>query len=147
MLEYAVVAGALLGEKVNSRSNFDSFLGYASIFGAGLALAGLEFLNDVFLVSCQGTQPRAPTTLIEGGRRVRREALGSCGFLGAAGVVHFRTKFGRGPFRLPSFPRHTLATKLLGGRFQVFTLVGGSYNISKPGAIIRKTGKREGFLA
>jgi len=44
MLEYAVVGGALLGEKVNSFLNFDSFSGYASILGAGVALAGLGYL-------------------------------------------------------------------------------------------------------
>jgi hypothetical protein len=44
MLEYAVVAGALLGEKVNSFLNFDSFSGYASILGAGIVLAGLGYL-------------------------------------------------------------------------------------------------------
>ncbi len=44
MLEYVVVAGALLGEKVNLLLNFDSFSGYASIFGAGVVLAGLGYL-------------------------------------------------------------------------------------------------------
>jgi len=44
MLDYAVVAGALLGEKVNSLLNFDSLSGYASILGAGLALAALGYL-------------------------------------------------------------------------------------------------------
>jgi hypothetical protein len=44
MLEYAVVAGALLGEKVNSLLNFDSFSGYASILVAGVVLAGLGYL-------------------------------------------------------------------------------------------------------
>ena len=44
MLEYAVVAGALLGEKVNLFLNFDSFSGYASILGAGVVLAGLGYL-------------------------------------------------------------------------------------------------------
>ena len=44
MLEYAIVAGALLGEKVNLFLNFDSFSGYASILGAGIVLAGLGYL-------------------------------------------------------------------------------------------------------
>ena len=44
MLEYAVVAGALLGEKINLFLNFDSFSGYASILGAGVALATLGYL-------------------------------------------------------------------------------------------------------
>lgn len=44
MLEYAVVGAALLGEKVNSFLNFDSFSGYASILGAGLALATIGYL-------------------------------------------------------------------------------------------------------
>ena len=43
MLEYAVVAGALLGEKVNTLLNFDSFSGYTSILGAGVVLAGLGY--------------------------------------------------------------------------------------------------------
>jgi hypothetical protein len=44
MLEYAVLAGALLGEKVNSLLNFDSFSGYASILVAGVVLADLGYL-------------------------------------------------------------------------------------------------------
>ena len=44
MLEYAVVAGALLGEKVNSLLNFDSLSGYASFLGAGVVLGGIGYL-------------------------------------------------------------------------------------------------------
>ncbi len=44
MLEYAVVAGALLGEKVNLLLNFDSLSGYSSILGAGVILAVLGYL-------------------------------------------------------------------------------------------------------
>jgi uncharacterized membrane protein YeaQ/YmgE (transglycosylase-associated protein family) len=44
MLEYAAVAGALLGEKINSLLNFDSFSDYAWIFGAGAVLASLGYL-------------------------------------------------------------------------------------------------------
>ena len=44
MLEYAVVAGALLGEKVNTLLNFDSFSGYTLILGAGVVLAVLGYL-------------------------------------------------------------------------------------------------------
>ena len=36
MLEYAVVAGALQGEKINLFLNFDSFSDYTSILGAGV---------------------------------------------------------------------------------------------------------------
>jgi hypothetical protein len=43
MLEYAVVAGGLLGEKVNLLLNFDSLSGYASILGAGVFLAGVGY--------------------------------------------------------------------------------------------------------
>jgi hypothetical protein len=44
MLDYAVVAGALLGEKVESILNFDSLSDYAWILGAGVVLAGLGYL-------------------------------------------------------------------------------------------------------
>ena len=44
MLEYAVVGGALLGEKVGLLLNFDSFSGYAWILGAGVVLAGVGYL-------------------------------------------------------------------------------------------------------
>jgi transposase len=44
MLEYAVAAGALLGEKISSFFNFDSLSDYAWILGAGVALAGLGYL-------------------------------------------------------------------------------------------------------
>ena len=47
MLEYAVVGAALLGEKVNSFLNFDSFSGYGSILGAGVVLAGIGYLIKV----------------------------------------------------------------------------------------------------
>ncbi len=40
MLEYVVVGGALLGEKIRMVLNFDSFSGYAAILGAGVALGG-----------------------------------------------------------------------------------------------------------
>ena len=48
MLEYAVVAGAVLGEKVGGVLNFDSFSGYASILGAGVVLAGVGYLVKGF---------------------------------------------------------------------------------------------------
>ena len=44
MLDYAVAAGALLGETVNSFLNFDFFSDYAPILGTGVALAGLGYL-------------------------------------------------------------------------------------------------------
>ena len=44
MLEYAVAAGALLGEKVNSFFNFISIPDYAPLLGAGIVLAGLGYL-------------------------------------------------------------------------------------------------------
>jgi len=44
MLEYAVVAGALLGEKVESIFNFDSLSDYAAILGAGAVLAVFGYL-------------------------------------------------------------------------------------------------------
>lgn len=48
MLEYAVVGTALLGEKVNSFLNFDSFSGYASILGAGGVERFLSVLKKPF---------------------------------------------------------------------------------------------------
>ena len=44
MLEYVVVAGALLGEKVSWLLNFDFLSGYASILIPGAVLAGLGYL-------------------------------------------------------------------------------------------------------
>jgi hypothetical protein len=44
MLEYAVAAGALLGDKINSFLDFDSLSDYAWILGAGVALAGFGYL-------------------------------------------------------------------------------------------------------
>jgi hypothetical protein len=44
MLEYAVVGGALLGEKINSFLSFDSLPDYAPILGAGAVLAGLGYM-------------------------------------------------------------------------------------------------------
>ena len=44
MLDYAVVAGALLGEKVESILNFDSLSDFAWILGVGVVLAGLGYL-------------------------------------------------------------------------------------------------------
>jgi hypothetical protein len=44
MLEYAAVAGALLGEKINSLFNFDFLSDYAWILGAGAVLAALGYL-------------------------------------------------------------------------------------------------------
>ncbi len=43
-MEYAVVGGALLGEKVRMVLNFDSFSGYAAVFGTGVALAGVGYV-------------------------------------------------------------------------------------------------------
>jgi hypothetical protein len=48
MLEYAVVGGALLGEKVRMALNFDSFSGFAAIFGAGVAVAGVGYVVKGF---------------------------------------------------------------------------------------------------
>ena len=48
MLEYAVVAGGLLGEKVRMVLSFDSFSGFAAIFGAGVALAGVGYVIKGF---------------------------------------------------------------------------------------------------
>ena len=48
MLEYAVVGGALLGEKVWMVLNCDSFSGFAAIFGAGVGLAGVGYLVKGF---------------------------------------------------------------------------------------------------
>ncbi len=48
MLEYVVVGGALLGEQVRMVLNFDSFSGYAAIFGAGIALAGVGYVVKGF---------------------------------------------------------------------------------------------------
>jgi hypothetical protein len=48
MLEYAVVAGGLLGEKVRMVLNFDSFSGFAAIFGVGVGLAGVGYLVKGF---------------------------------------------------------------------------------------------------
>jgi hypothetical protein len=44
MLEYAAVAGTLLGEKINSLFNFDSLSDYAWILAAGAGLAGFGYL-------------------------------------------------------------------------------------------------------
>ena len=44
MLEYAVVAGALLGEKINSFFNFNSLPDYAWVLIAGIILVGLGYL-------------------------------------------------------------------------------------------------------
>jgi hypothetical protein len=44
MLEYAVVGASLLGQKINSFLNFDSFSGYAWILGAGVFLAAFGYL-------------------------------------------------------------------------------------------------------
>ena len=44
MLDYPVVAGALLGEKVESILNFDSLSDFAWILGAGVVLAGLGYM-------------------------------------------------------------------------------------------------------
>jgi hypothetical protein len=44
MLEYAAVAAALLGEKINSFLDFDSLSDYAWILGAGAVLASLGYL-------------------------------------------------------------------------------------------------------
>ena len=48
MLEYAVVAGGLLGEKVRMVLNFDSFSGFAAIFGSGVARAGVGYVIKGF---------------------------------------------------------------------------------------------------
>jgi hypothetical protein len=44
MLEYAAVAAALPGEKINSFLDFDSLSDYAWILGAGAVLASLGYL-------------------------------------------------------------------------------------------------------
>jgi len=44
MLEYAIMAGALLGEKIESIFNFDSLSDYAAILVAGGVLAAFGYL-------------------------------------------------------------------------------------------------------
>ncbi len=48
MIEYVVVGGALLGEKVRMVLNFDSFSGYVAILGAGVALTGVGYVVKGF---------------------------------------------------------------------------------------------------